>query len=199
MENAQAYKQQSSNYSIVTKLTCYNIRVNDWKSQFLNVTWVQFRSQVWELSQQIAQQKLKLDLIVTIARGGLTLSQLLSDSLHLQIAAFTVESYKDLKQQSLPHITHGLNSSLSGHTILLVDDICDSGKTFVRGIKYLEELGAKGDAITTAALYYKPHAEYKPDFYIGETSAWVIYPYEVRETIEQLQGFMERHTTTGNY
>ncbi len=157
-----------------------------WTEKFHNVTWPQFIDESLLLSQRIKKSGKKFDLIVAIARGGLTLAQLLSDSLQLPIASFTVESYKDLKQEKLPHITHSLSTSLHNKKILLVDDICDTGKTFVRGLEHLQELGAEKQNITTASLYFKPHAEYKPDFYFGETSAWVIYPYEVRETIAQV-------------
>lgn len=165
---------------------------NDWQDKFLNVTWDEFRSLAFELSNQISHSQHKFTLIVAIARGGLTIAQLLSDSLKLPIAAFTVESYKNLKQEKLPHITHGLSSKLAKYKILLVDDICDTGKTFLRGLAYLEELGATRADITTCSLHYKPHAEYKPDYYVGTTSAWVVYPYEVRETIAQLVPFWKK-------
>lgn len=164
----------------------------DWQKKFLNLTWADFTEQATQLSQTIASEKKDLQLIVAIARGGLTLSHIISDILKLPIAAFTIESYKDLQQNSLPHITHGLTTSLRDKKILLVDEISDTGKTFLRGLSYLEEMGATRVDITTCSLYYKPHSQYKPDFFIGETSAWVIYPTEVRETIEALSSVWKK-------
>lgn len=158
----------------------------DWQERFLNVTWDEFRQLTHLLGWKISESGKRFDLIVAIARGGLTLSQLLSDSLRLPIASFTVESYRNLKQEKLPHITYGLKGSLNNKRILLVDDVCDTGKTFLRGLAYLEELGANKKLISTASLHHKPHAKYTPDFYVAGTSAWIIYPYEVHETIEQL-------------
>lgn len=157
-----------------------------WSERFLALSWSDFCTQAFVLSEQIRTGGRPLDLIVAIARGGLTLSQLLSDSLNLPIASFTIQSYKDLKQQSLPQITFGLGARLEGKQILLIDDVCDTGKTFERALVYLSELGAKKEQVTTAALHYKPHATYQPDFFVAKTNKWVIYPYEVRETIEQL-------------
>lgn len=157
-----------------------------WTDAFLNITWDEFRQLANTLSGKIAKTSKKYDLIVVIARGGLTLSQLLSDSLSLPIASFTVQSYQNLKQEKLPHITYGLKGSLDKKRILLVDDVCDTGKTFIRGLSYLEELGADTKLVSTASLHYKPHATFKPDFYVNQTTKWIIHPYEVRETIAQL-------------
>jgi len=159
----------------------------NWRDQFLTLSWPQFCAHAFTLSQQIYASKRRLDLIVAIARGGLTLSQLLFDSLQLPIATFTIQSYKDLQQQSLPQITFGLGTTtLKDKHVLLVDDVCDTGKTFERALVYVTELGAQKGQIATAALHYKPHASYRPDFFVTETDKWVIYPYEVRETITQL-------------
>lgn len=157
-----------------------------WRDEFLNITWEDFRKLSFNLSQQIQESKLEFDLIVTIARGGLALARLLSDNLGFPIASFTVQSYKDLKQTSIPHIIYGLGAKLANKKILLVDDVSDSGKTFIRGIAYLEELGAKRKHIKTAAMYYKPLSIYKPDFYVGTTSKWIIHPYETGETMKTL-------------
>ncbi len=159
---------------------------SNWHKKFYIIGWEELRSKTFVLSQKILSAHLQLDLIVAIARGGLMIAQLLSDGLGLPIAAFTVESYKNFQQVFLPLITHGLTSSLKRKKILLVDDISDTGKTFLRALDYLEELGAHKSNVTTCALVLKPDSVYKPHYFIEETSVWVIFPYEVRETITQL-------------
>lgn len=157
-----------------------------WEDKFVNITWEDFRKLSLELADKLAASKQKFDLIVAIARGGLTLAQLLSDSLKLPIASFTVQSYKNLKQEKVPQIVYGLKGTLKGKRIILADDVSDSGKTFVRGLSYLEELGADKKLITTAALHFKPHSVYTPDFFVDETPKWIIYPYEAHETMQHL-------------
>lgn len=136
------------------------------------------------LSKKIKAGGNSVDLIVAVARGGLTIAQLLTDFLALPITSFTVSSYRDLQQQKNPEITFKIGNKLHDKKILLVDDISDTGKTFVRGIAYLKELGAK--EILTASLLIKPKTNYLPDYYVRNTDRWVIFPYEIRETTEIL-------------
>ena len=163
-----------------------------WKDQYLYIPWVKYYQLALQLAHKIKTANPRLSLIVAIARGGLTLSQLLSDALTLPIASFTVQSYKDLKQTHLPHITYGLGGYLHNKRVLLVDDVADTGKTFIRGLAYLKELKAKNEDIITAAIHYKPHSEFVPDYFVDTTSAWIIYPYELIETLGQLTHIWKR-------
>ncbi|MEK7592136.1 MAG: phosphoribosyltransferase family protein [Patescibacteria group bacterium] len=170
--------------------------MNTWQEKFTNITWDTLREGTFELSKQIETNTLKPDLIVAIARGGLTIAQLLSDSLSLPIATFTVVSYKDLKQSHQPTITHPLGSPLDGKKVLLVDDISDTGITFKRGISYLMEQGVAEKNIITTALIHKPHSIFTPTYYYRETAHWVIMPYEVHETIKQLMPLWKKEGVT---
>ena len=66
-------------------------------------------------------------------------------------------------------------SSYNAWQILIVDDICDSGKT-------LSEMLAPNP---TAVLHYKPHtANITPNFYASKfgSNDWIVYPWEVKES-----------------
>lgn len=152
--------------------------------EFLSLSWKDLEKKTYLLSQKIKKSGQKLDLIVAVARGGLTIAQLLTDFLSLPITSFTVVSYRDLQQESIPKITFKIANQLHGQKILLVDDISDTGKTFERGISYLKELGA--NKIVTTSLLVKPWTTFVPDFYIEKTDKWVVFPYEIRETTEAL-------------
>ena len=43
-------------------------------------------------------------------------------------------------------------------------------------------MGAKD--LKTASLCYKPRSVIKPDFFAFTTSAWVVFPHEIREFVE---------------
>jgi uncharacterized protein len=151
---------------------------------YLTLSWDDLHNLIFDLSQKIQKEEHQFDLIVAIARGGLSISHILSDFLKLPITSFTISSYLDLQQKKAPEISFHIGNKLHNKRILLVDDVSDSGKTFIRGIEYLKELGAED--VKTAAIFTKPWTEFIPDFYDKETDAWVIFPFEMRETVTSL-------------
>lgn len=153
--------------------------------QYYSVSWKQLHKDTHLLSHKIHKAGKHADLIVAIARGGFTIAHMMSDFLHLPVASFTISSYKDMKQEELSDITFHVGGDLKNKSILLVDDVSDTGKTFIRGMAYLKELGAQ--TIITASPYSKPWTKYIPDFSIKETDKWIVFPYDVRETVEAFQ------------
>ena len=60
--------------------------------------------------------------------------------------------------------------------ILIIDDICDSGKT-------VKEIRENYPKVKVACLYYKETASEKPDIYgeiVGDD--WIVFPWEQDET-----------------
>lgn len=161
---------------------------------YYSVTWKQLHKKICDLSQVIYRQNEKYDLIVAVARGGLTVSHILSDFLGLPVASFTISSYKDMQQQELSDISFHVGGDVQKKHILLVDDISDSGKTFLRSIQYLKDLGAKN--VSTSSVFVKPHTVYLPHFFLEKTDKWIVFPYEVKETISAVQMIMKKEGKT---
>lgn len=158
--------------------------------QYLPVTWNEYHSLSQLLAEKILFTKTPLDEIVAIARGGLSLGLILTDFLQKPISTITIQSYTDIKKQGLVRITSKLGKPIRDKHILLVDDISDSGKTFIRAISYLEEFRPK--SITTAALFYKPHSAFLPDFFAKKTDRWILLPHEVTEWISTFTKKMKK-------
>ena len=150
--------------------------------QYLPVTWNEYHSLSLLLAEQILESNKPIDEIVAIARGGLSLGLILTDFLQKPISTITIQSYTDIKKQGLVRITSKLGKPIRNKHILLVDDISDSGKTFARAISYLEAFRPK--SITAAALFYKPHSSFKPDFFAKKTDRWILLPHEVTEWVK---------------
>lgn len=162
--------------------------------EFLSLSWEELHSEIYRLSKRIVLSPGAPDLIVAIARGGMTPAHILSDFLHLPVATFTVSSYKDMQQNELSNISFQVGGLLHEKNVLLVDDISDTGKTFVRGIAHLKEMGAS--RIKTASVFTKPWTTHLPDFSNSQTNKWIIFPYEVRETVEAISKLMTKEHKT---
>ncbi|MBI5449294.1 phosphoribosyltransferase [Candidatus Gottesmanbacteria bacterium] len=157
---------------------------------YLPVTWNDYHNLAATLADRILTDKLKIDEIVAISRGGLTLGHILTDLLAITISTFTIQSYTDIQTQGEVKITKPLTTPIDGKHVLLVDDVSDTGKTLVRAIDYLKTFQPK--AVTTLTLYYKPHAVYKPDYFAETTSAWILFPYEPIEMIKNIMQSMKK-------
>lgn len=158
-------------------------------THYLPVSWNEYHTLAQKLAATILADKLTVDLIVAIARGGLSLGLMLSDFLRIPVSTIVIQSYDDIQKQGEFKITGRLQTPIKDKRILLVDDIADSGKTFQRAAKYLRTFHPKN--ITTVALYYKPHSRFRPDFFAKQTHAWILLPHEVTEWIYTFTKKME--------
>ena len=122
-----------------------------------------------------------------MAKGGLTFSRSLVDFLQINdLSSIQIEFYTGIGTTSkTPVISQSLPVSIKDEDILIFDDIVDKGDTLALAKDYINYHGAK--SITTATLIQKPWTTTKADFHARESKAWVIFPNEVRETIETLQ------------
>lgn len=146
--------------------------------KFAKISWERFEKDCIKLAKKV--KKLPIDRIVAIARGGLVAGRLFSDFLDLPVSGITIFSYKNMKQKKETKITETPSSSFENQTILIVDDVADSGKTFELAVKFFQQKKVK--KTYTAAVYYKSHTKFLPDFTSRKIDKWIIYPYELKET-----------------
>lgn len=154
--------------------------------EFLKLSWNQLARDCIALSGEIRTKK--IDEIVSISRGGLVVSRILSDLLDVSISHISIISYQDLKQEKEAKIIQFLPETYKNETILLVDEVSDTGKTFKKALSYLQTLSIK--KVYTIAPYIKSHTTYIPDFWKVRTEKWIIFPYELFETKKALAKMM---------
>ena len=150
---------------------------------FLKISWEKLYKDCVTLSQKAREAE--PDEIVAISRGGVVMGRLLSDFLSLPMSNISMQSYVGTMQTKEPEIVAGLTKNITGKTILLVDDVADTGKTFKKAVPYMESLGAK--KVYAVAPYVKPHAIFSPDFWIEKIGSWIVFPYEVWEVQEEME------------
>ena len=66
----------------------------------------------------------------------------------------------------------------------MVDEISDCGKSLQLAKKHLQTQGAS--EIKVATIYSKPGTITKPDYFEKETSRWIVFPWECRETMRKI-------------
>ncbi|MDD5337441.1 MAG: phosphoribosyltransferase [Candidatus ainarchaeum sp.] len=147
--------------------------------EFIKPTWADVDRMCLELAAKI--RGFRPDWIVGISRGGLVPARLLSDILgNRDVTIIKIEFYKTIGQTSgFPNITQPLQVDVKGKRVLLVDDVADTGRSLAVAKEHVKRAGAS--EVRIAALHCKPGSIVKPDYYMGQTSAWIIYPWEVHE------------------
>ncbi len=148
--------------------------------KYSKISWEKLEKDCLELAKKLKGRS--IDRIICISRGGLPWARVLSDLLKLPIAHLAVESYADLKQVKKPVITESPKNIPKKENWLVVDDISDTGDTFALVVSHLKKYRTK--TIYTLSPYIKPKTKFVPDFFVEKIDAWVIFPYEVRETYE---------------
>ena len=118
------------------------------------------------------------DAFLSVARGGLTLSHLMSQAMN-QRDVFTINSISyDRKNQKDSIEIFNIPDLKSYKKVLIIDDIVDSGKTMIEVFKILNEKFPNTE-FKLATLFYKKTALIKPDFYIKQTDIWIEFFWEV--------------------
>lgn len=127
------------------------------------ITWGDINDAVERLAINIVNSKIKITAIGGLPRGGLIPAVMLSHKMNI------------------PFVSQAYLAQVPGN-ILIVDDICDTGKTLKR-FKFESN-------IYTATLHYKTSAEYEPHFWwrLAPENEWIVYPWE-REDSQTIQDY----------
>lgn len=138
-----------------------------------------------DIALRIDVERLNITNVVGVARGGLLPAVILSHILDLPLLLADY-SAKEGKGDDKNHRNFVPFPEDTSGALLLVDDICDSGKTLEELVRIYNE---KYIVAYTAVLYFKTHDEQPivPNYVwkiIPHDSDWVIFPYERNEFLE---------------
>lgn len=154
--------------------------------EYLILSWRDVYNLTLQLSERIVVSGFKPDVIVGIARGGWIPARILSDVLYMEtLQNIRIEYYSDVGAKGKePRITQPLTGSMEGKSVLLIDEVADTGDTLNHAIEHVKNLGVK--EVRSAVLHYKPTSIIIPDYYMVETTSWTVYPWENRSSIISL-------------
>lgn len=137
------------------------------------------------------QDSFKPDVVIGIARGGLPVATYLAHALHVRSVTDVDVLLGDVIPPKYHPRTYGKR-----HHYLLVDDMSDSGHTFMVAKEALETtMKARGwnFQITTAALWVREGSSFVPDYYARQVigDAWIDFPWEADVRCRQMGHVIE--------
>jgi len=155
-------------------------------TQYEVATWNQIYDMLLDLANKIQGDGYKPDVIIGIARGGLVPARILSDVLETpELAIIQIEYYVSIAQtRQEPILKRSLHTQITDKKALLVDDVSDTGKSLQLAKNHLQQQDAK--EIKTATLYAKPETITKPDYCEKQTSHWIVFPWDAKETVRKI-------------
>lgn len=150
------------------------------------LTWEDVQRLSEAVAKKISDSGFKVDVIIAVSRGGFDPARIISDQLEVRnLASLQIVYYDGLNmRRKIPEVQYPLNADVRGLKTLVVDDVADSGNSLNVVKEYVERQGATDVKIAT--LHLKPWSDFKPDFYADTVDSWIIYPWELKESLLDL-------------
>lgn len=146
------------------------------KQSLVNPSWHDIHVACYNLAHQVRQYD--IDYVIGITRGGLIPAVIISHILNKPVLPIDYSSQQgngDDKRAavSLPAVPNP--EDLTYQTLLIVDDICDSGNTMKEVRKHYN---SGTDIVMTAALYHKKGLVDYSAHQLQPNDPWVVFPWE---------------------
>jgi hypoxanthine phosphoribosyltransferase len=155
-------------------------------TEFDVVTWNRMYNVLLSLARKIIKSGFVPDVVVGVSRGGWIPARVLCDLLSAPaLANIGVEYYSGVgERKRQPRLTQPLSAAVSGKSVLVVDEVADTGKSLKLVEDHVFKEGAKD--VRTVTLYTKPWSVVEPNYHEKKTSCWIVFPWETKETIRSI-------------
>ncbi len=148
------------------------------------VSWSEYVDLCERLVARVTASGWKFDSLLCLARGGMRPGDLFSRIYNsMPLAVLTTSSYRAAAgtiQGDLDIARYITGMSDLHGKLLLVDDLCDSGKTVVKVIEHLKESYPRITEVKTATIWVKKSSVIVPDYYVVkyDDNPWIHQPFE---------------------
>lgn len=149
-----------------------------------HLTWTQIEDLAIHLADRLPAD---YDVMLVITRGGMVPACIISERLNLRnilVAAVMFYTQQEHTLDKPIFLQFPADPLLNGRRVLIVDDVWDSGRTIMA---VRDRVLAAGGVPETAVLHFKPsrttYSDARPDFFVDETDAWIVYPWDVGEAL----------------
>ena len=130
------------------------------------------------------------DTIVALTRGGWVPARMIADRLGVRRLVSLRAQHWGLTatRSGRAELTEGLSGSVEGQTVLVVDDITDTGESLSLAVEHVRAAGPT--RIESAAFLHIDHSTFEPTYY-AETIrrnawVWVVFPWNYWEDLATL-------------
>ncbi|MGB9726039.1 MAG: phosphoribosyltransferase [Fervidicoccaceae archaeon] len=143
------------------------------------VTWDDVVRWSKDLAEKIKTDGYTPDVVVAIARGGVVTARLLCDYLGIiDMLSIKVEHWIETAAHvENATVKYPFEADLSRKRVLLVDDICDTGKSIEVARDYIIRTSKPLEIRTATMQYISPVSKYRPDYFAEEVKEWYWYMY----------------------
>ncbi len=147
----------------------------------------------FRVAAKVYEDGFRPDYIVGIWRGGAPIGIAVQEyfdfkKVETDHIAVRTSSYYGINQQSKEIKVHGLHyiieNANANDSLLIVDDVFDSGRSIEALIKQLKLLSRNNmpEDVRIACPWYKPQnskVDIVPDYYVRESDEWLVFPHEL--------------------
>ena len=147
-----------------------------------HLTWTQIEDLAIRLADRLPTS---YDVMLVITRGGMVPACIISERLNLRNILVAAVMFYTAQERTLDKpifLQFPGDPLLNKSRVLIVDDVWDSGRTIMAVRERVRQAGGYPE---TAVLHFKPrrtaYSDARPDFYVDETDAWIVYPWDVGE------------------
>ncbi|MDD5677866.1 MAG: phosphoribosyltransferase [Kiritimatiellae bacterium] len=150
--------------------------------KYRNVSWSEIDACVETVGRAIRAARFRPDCIVAILKGGMVPARLLSDFFgSIEIYPIRVKAYDGIRKLERIRL-ESFRYPIGRKSVLLVDDIHDSGQTIQTVMRLLQRRRPR--ALHSVTLYFKQGVDQRPDFHCRTVphDVWVVFPWERHET-----------------
>ncbi|MCD6371038.1 MAG: phosphoribosyltransferase [Thermoplasmata archaeon] len=154
------------------------------------VTWKDIENWSKDIVKKVAASGYSPEIVIGLARGGLVPARLIADYLNIKdLYAVKTEHWGiTATPDGKAKLAQGLQVSIEGKRVLVVDDITDTGQSLRLAVEHIK--GHNPSQLRSATLLHITHSKYVPDYYSEEVPedrwTWFIFPWNVYEDLRNL-------------
>ncbi|HLF06302.1 MAG TPA: phosphoribosyltransferase [Thermoplasmata archaeon] len=155
------------------------------------VRWEEIEAWCDDITSRLRQHRTP-DVVIGLTRGGWVPARIICDRLGIKdLFAVKTEHWGiTATQDGEARLAQKLPVTVEGKSVLIVDDITDTGKSLALAFNHLMEF--KPAQVKSATLLHITHSSFVPDYYSVEVPkeewTWFIFPWNRREDLRALVG-----------